>query len=89
MTESTDCWALRPIPGAAAETFIQWKGTTVCMDFHCPCGSHGHIDAGFAYFIECGSCGRCFELGTAVDVREVAADDCYSPVLASNDWGET
>lgn len=75
-------WPLKPIPSAEAETFIQWKGTEVCMDFHCPCGHHGHIDSGFAYFVECGGCGALFELGTAVDVRRVPKDYYDSPVVA-------
>ena len=31
------------------DTFIQWKGTDVCMDFHCKCGAHLHIDGMFVY----------------------------------------
>lgn len=36
--------------------WIQWKGTQACMDVHCKCGAHMHIDAGFAYYIECPYC---------------------------------
>ena len=33
-------------------TFIQWKGTDLCMDFYCPeCGDHSHFDGEFAYSI--------------------------------------
>lgn len=27
--------------------FIQWKGTDVCMDFHCECGAHCHFDGSY------------------------------------------
>jgi hypothetical protein len=55
-----------PFPGTDAETFIQWKGTEVCMDLHCPCGTHSHIDADFAYRVRCAGCGDVYELGTQV-----------------------
>ncbi len=55
-----------PFPGTDAETFIQWKGTKVCMDFHCPCGHHSHFDAMFAYNVRCAGCGAVFQLGTQV-----------------------
>lgn len=32
-----------------AHAFIQWKGTDVCMDFHCECGVHMHFDGDFAF----------------------------------------
>lgn len=31
--------------------WIQWKGTDVCMDFHCECGEANHYDGYFAYQI--------------------------------------
>lgn len=40
--------------------WIQWKGTDVCMDFHCECGEHSHIDADFTYAIKCPSCGASY-----------------------------
>lgn len=39
------------------EAFIQWKGTDVCMDLHCPkCKTHNHYDGFFAYVVECSGC---------------------------------
>ena len=38
--------------------WIQWKGTSACMDVHCSCGESTHVDATFAYRIRCGACGR-------------------------------
>jgi uncharacterized protein (DUF983 family) len=44
-------------------TFIQWKGTDLCMDFNCPaCGEHSHYDGYFAYHIRCGHCSAIFEM---------------------------
>jgi len=49
-----------------AHGWIQWKGTNVCIDLHCPCGAHDHIDAGFAYFYRCSGCGRGYALGQTI-----------------------
>jgi hypothetical protein len=46
--------------------WIQWKGTDVCMDVHCRCGAHGHIDTWFAYFYKCLACGQVFAVGATV-----------------------
>ena len=43
-------------------TFIQWKGTELCIDFDCVCGAHNHYDGEFAYYIECWHCHRRFEM---------------------------
>ena len=49
-----------------ARMFIQWKGTNVCLDFDCRCGTHGHFDGDFAYYLGCPSCGAVYEMGTQV-----------------------
>lgn len=53
-----------PTSGPADNTphaFIQWKGTDVCLDFYCVCGAGGHFDGYFAYYIQCGECGKVYE----------------------------
>lgn len=45
-----------------AHTFIQWKGTDVCLDFICICGAQGHFDGYFAYVLECSKCGGKWEM---------------------------
>lgn len=42
--------------------FIQWKGTDVCMDFHCDCGAHCHFDGDFAYAVKCPHCETIWEM---------------------------
>lgn len=64
-----------PFPGTDAETFIQWKGTEVCMDLHCPCGVHTHYDAEFAYRIRCAGCQAVYELGTQVKAVRLGPED--------------
>lgn len=41
--------------------WIQWKGTSVCMDVYCKCGYHSHVDDSFTYYVECPACGQAFE----------------------------
>ena len=50
--------------------WIQWKGTMVCMDVHCSCGEHGHVDADFAYFYRC-RCGKLWSIGQNVRLHEL------------------
>ena len=40
--------------------WVQWKGTDVCMDVRCECGKHTHVDAMFAYNVECPYCGAVY-----------------------------
>lgn len=55
--------------GSEARCFIQWKGTNLCMDLHCPCGEHSHIDEDFVYAVRCPACGVVYEMGTQVILR--------------------
>lgn len=61
--------------GSDVEMFIQWKGTDVCLDLHCPCGYHGHLDADFTYHVRCGGCGAIYEMGTQVIAKRVESPD--------------
>ena len=49
--------------------FIQWKGTDVCMDFHCECGAHCHFDGYFAYTVKCPHCETIWEMPTFIVPR--------------------
>ncbi|KQP81594.1 hypothetical protein [Aeromicrobium sp. Leaf291] len=85
--------ASRPFPftrpaGSDADMFIQWKGTQVCLDFRCPCGADGHLDATFAYFVLCPVCGQEYELGTQVIARKVeGVDDGRAQILVVDELG--
>lgn len=50
-------------PKTPAHGWIQWKGTDVCVDIHCICGVHGHIDDDFVYSVICKGCGRKYAMG--------------------------
>lgn len=62
-------WACREIPRPCA--FIQWKGTSVCMDCYCTCGEQMHIDSEFAYYVKCGGCGSIFEMSAMIEMRKL------------------
>lgn len=47
---------------AGPHGWIQWKGTSVCMDVWCACGELTHVDAEFAYTIRCGACGQLYDV---------------------------
>lgn len=51
--------------------FVQWKGTDVCMDVHCKCGAHGHIDGSFTYQVQCLHCKAIYHVGCFVELIEL------------------
>lgn len=68
--------------------YVQWKGTDVCLDFHCICGADEHVDGDFVYGIRCTACGRVYTMpdtlvlvegepasGIVVDVPQGASHD--------------
>lgn len=76
-----------------ANTFVQWKGTAVCMDFRCKCSHHMHFDCEFLYFVRCSACKTDFILGSQVKVievppefaKEVAESGCLWTEAGDND----
>jgi len=61
-------------PPTEAHGWIQWKGTGVCMDTHCSCGYHGHVDADFFYFYECPKCRKKYAVGQTVKLIPLTED---------------
>lgn len=51
--------------------WIQHKGSSLCIDMHCKCGYHGHLDSDFCYYYECPSCKTLYEVGSHVRLWEV------------------
>jgi len=70
------------------DAFIQWKGTTVCMDLKCTdCGELNHIcNTGFAYYVECG-CGAVFEMKAHVAFRRVDSETYKGMGVFDVDFG--
>ena len=73
--------------GQASHTYIQWKGTAVCMDFKCVCGLSMHFDAAFMYFVKCPACSQIYAVGSRVvmvPVNESDADSAEIHVLETS-----
>jgi len=62
-----------PIP--ETHTFVQWKGTDVCLDFHCECGHHGHFDGYFAYHLKCTACGAVYQMPANLFPRKLTPEE--------------
>jgi hypothetical protein len=70
--------------------FVQYKGTDICLDFHCICDTEdepagvGHYDGYDAYALRCGRCGRIYEMPTEIPLTLVTVTQ-YDPVLVEPD----
>jgi hypothetical protein len=53
------------------QTFVQWKGTDLCMDFYCDCGHHSHVDGDFIYAVQCPVCDAIYEMPTDIPLKRV------------------
>lgn len=69
-----------PLPSV----YVQWKGTEVCLDFHCVCGYSGHFDGGFAYGLRCGGCERLYTMPHTFGLIEGADPDGLA--TQDTDW---
>jgi hypothetical protein len=69
-----EAWEIQDRKENEAHGWIQWKGTDVCMDFHCECGFHGHIDADFVYFIKCSKCNRVYMCNGHIELIELSGE---------------
>lgn len=55
--------------------WVQWKGTSVCMDVHCKCGCVSHVDADFAYIIQCPNCKTIYSCNGHIELIELREAD--------------
>jgi len=65
----------RDNPEGDAHGWIQWKGTDVCVDLHCACGSHGHFDGYGMYAVKCVDCGRKYRVGQNIALIELTTPE--------------
>jgi hypothetical protein len=66
-----EAWAIQEKYTEFPNGWIQWKGTSVCMDVRCKCGVTGHIDADFAYSIKCSACGTIYFCNGHIELIEI------------------
>jgi hypothetical protein len=55
-----------------AESWVQWKGTDICVDLTCVCGADFHFDGMFLYYWRCMSCNRVYGMSPYVQAIEIA-----------------
>lgn len=73
------------VPLTGARVWVQWKGTDACFDFHCLCENEdpnddfGHWDGYGAYAIQCGRCGRKYDLPQTLELKKYSGS--WEPVL--------
>lgn len=60
--------------GDSLSTFIQWKGTDLCMDWFCEDGHQNHWDGDFAYEISCIDCGKKYYPESSVKLNKDKPD---------------
>lgn len=65
-------------PKGDAHGWVQWKGTDVCMDVHCSCGHHGHVDCMFFYHYECPECHAKYAVGQNVKLIPLTDEQAKS-----------
>jgi hypothetical protein len=66
-----EAWDVQETYKGQAAGWIQWKGTDVCMDVHCKCGAHLHIDGYFAYTVKCAHCGTAYMMNGHIEMIEL------------------
>lgn len=65
--------------------FIQYKGTDLCADIYCECGKHLHVDAYFAYAVQCPACSAIYEMPQMVTAVKVETTQFTVLVLEDED----
>lgn len=68
---SEEAWHLQKTYENHPSGWIQWKGTNVCMDIHCKCGHLSHIDADFAYHVQCPKCKTIYACNGHIELIEL------------------
>ena len=65
----------RDNPKGSSSGWIQWKGTEICIDLHCICGSSYHFDGEFFYFYRCKNCKRVYAVGQHIKLIELSEEE--------------
>lgn len=68
-----------------SHTFVQWKGTDVCLDFYCECGYQSHYDGFGAYKVKCPQCSEVWSLPTILPVMR-ASDIPENTTTSTDDF---
>ena len=82
--DKDEAWLLQERFIGQPHGWIQWKGTSVCMDVHCKCGKLLHIDAEFTYHIKCPHCNTAYFCNGHIELIELEIAP-YGTILLERD----
>lgn len=73
-----EAWKIQETYSGVPHGWMQWKGTDVCMDVYCKCGSHLHFDDFFCYHVKCLDCGTVYMCNGHIELIELEEEpsDC-------------
>ncbi len=80
-----EAWEIQEVYKDQPHGWIQWKGTTVCMDFFCSCGESNHIDSGFAYHVKCNKCGKVYFCNGHIELIELEEEPTNCVVIGEEE----
>lgn len=69
--DNAEAWKIQDVQKGKPHGWLQWKGTNVCMDMHCKCGHHSHIDADFTYSVKCPECSTVYMCNGHIEFIEL------------------
>jgi hypothetical protein len=72
--DKDEAWKIQATYEGQSHGWIQWKGTSVCMDIHCKCGALAHVDADFAYHVKCVHCGTVYMCNGHIELIELTEE---------------
>jgi len=71
MTENYEEWYKKVQTGKKRMSFLQHKGSALCIDLYCECGNHYHYDGDFLYNWKCNKCGSIYASGDILEMYKV------------------
>lgn len=82
---SKHAWEIQEKYDSISNGWIQFKGSDICMDIRCKCGYSSHIDAGFAYNVQCPSCFIIYMVNGHVELIELETEPDGCLVIGNYD----
>lgn len=72
--------AASPVDTKGSHGWIQYKGTDICVDLHCVCGTHGHYDGYQMYQVACVDCGRHYAVDMNIMLVELTPEQLATDI---------
>ena len=61
-------WEIEDKRDGEPHGWLQWKGTDMCMDLHCECGTQSHVDGEFGYTVRCPACNTIYSCNGHIEL---------------------